>query len=423
MKVLTCGKGRLMYHHKRRAFIIDAKRTAIGKFLGSLYEQDAADICAQLIRGAFDESLLGDVQLSIVGNCISAGTGQGVARKIAILSGVPQEAPAYSVNMVCGSGMQAIRNSVREIECGLDIVLCGGFELMSNIPFATHSYLRLGKKFGNFEMVDLMVADGLTDSFSGVHMGVTAENVARKYGVTREDQDAYSFMTLQRAISAVDAHMFDDEIVPVRVRDYRGNEALFDVDEFPNRASTPEKVASLKPTFVKDGTGSVTAASSSGINDGASFMLVASESYCRDHGVQPIAELIADSAVGIDPQLMGLGPYHAVSRLIDGCEGITFADIDYFEINEAFAAQTIASIRLLAERYGAAEEALAQKTNVWGSGIGLGHPLGATGARIVTTLAHVLKMNDARLGVASLCIGGGMGAAVLIRKVEDDEFA
>lgn len=412
----------MMGQEKRKVFIIDAKRTAIGKFLGSLYEADPADICSQLIRGGFPAELLSQVECTVVGNVISAGTGQGVARKIAIMSGAPQESPAYSVNMVCGSGMQAVRIGAREIECGADLTLCGGFEFMSNIPFATDTYMRLGKKFGDFKMVDLMTHDGLLDAFSGVHMGITAENVAKRFHITRDMQDEYSYMSLQRAIRAVDSGDFEDEIVPVRVHDYRGNEKVFDTDEFPNRRSTPEKVASLRPTFLKDGTGTVTAASASGINDGASFMMLASEDFCRTNGLVPKAELLADSAVGLDSQYMGLGPYYAITKLLDGYGVLGFDDIDFFEVNEAFAAQVLASYQLLAKRYETSVADIVSRANVWGSGLGLGHPLGATGARIITTLISVLRDRCARYGVASLCIGGGMGAAVLVRRVDEDEF-
>ena len=209
-----------MGENKKKIYIIDAKRTAIGKFLGSLYEADPADVCVQVIKNGFQhQKCLKDVESVIVGNVISAGTGQGIARKIAILSGIPEEVPAYSVNMVCGSSMQAIRNGMNEIRCGNDLVLCGGFEFMSNIPYATNSYIRLGKKFGDFTMTDLMTHDGLIDSFSGVHMGITAENIARNYGITREDQDEYSLIAQKRAINAVDTKKFVEEIVPIRLKD------------------------------------------------------------------------------------------------------------------------------------------------------------------------------------------------------------
>ncbi len=400
-----------------RVYLIDSKRTAIGKFLGSLYEADPCDVCTQVIKKGFSEELLRDVESVIIGNVISAGMGQGIARKIAINSGIPEEVPAYTVGMVCGSGMQAIRSAYQEIMCGENLVLCGGMEFMSNIPYATDSYIRLGKKFGDFTMKDLMTNDGLIDSFSGVHMGVTAENVAKKFSISREMQDEYSYMSLQKAITAVDTDVFKDEIISVTLKDYRNREYTFETDEFPNRKSTPEKISSLNPTFIKDGSGTVTAASSSGINDGACFMLLASEKYCRENGISPLVEIVDTSFVGCDAQYMGLGPYYAISNILDKYN-MSLNDIDYYEINEAFAAQVLASEKLLCERYNISSSEMREKTNIYGSGLGLGHPLGMTGARIVGTLAHIMNKKTCEYGIASLCIGGGMGAATLLRKVD-----
>lgn len=408
-------------NRENRIFIIDAKRTAIGKFLGSLYEADPAEVCAQMLQTGFSGKFMRDVESVIIGNVISAGTGQGIARKIAILAGVPQEIPAYSLNMVCGSGMQAIRNGLNEIRCGCHLVLCGGFEFMSNIPYATNSYIRLGKKFGDFTMTDLMTHDGLIDAFSGVHMGITAENIARKYNISREEQDRYSFLAQQRAISAVDSGRFKEEIVPVCLKDYRGRKYIFETDEFPNRGTSLEKLSTLKPTFLKDGSGTVTAGSSSGINDGAAFLLLASEEYCREKNIIPLAEIKESVVVGCDPQLMGLGPYYAIRKLLKLTE-VPFEKIDYFEINEAFAAQALGCYRLMSEEYGVTCEDIIAKCNIYGSGLGLGHPLGATGARITTTLAHILKNENGKYGIASLCIGGGMGAAVLLERSNENEF-
>lgn len=398
----------------RRAFIVDAKRSAIGKFLGSLYEADPADVCVQVIQGG--KYNLRDVQSVIFGNVISAGMGQGIARKIAVTAGVPKEVPAYSVNMVCGSGMQAIYNGMNEIRCGLDMVLCGGFEFMSNIPFATNSYIRLGKKFGDFTMTDLMTHDGLTDAFSGVHMGITAENIARRYHISREEQENYSYFSQQRAIRAVDDGKFSDEIVAVHLKNYRGQEYCFDTDEFPNRNTCLDKLRSLKPTFIKDGTGTITAGTSSGINDGAAFLALASEEYCQENKVKPLAEIIDAVIVGCDPQYMGLGPYYAIKKLLDKTE-LSFDEIDVLEINEAFAAQVLGCYKLLAEEYKVSVNDVIEKCNIYGSGLGLGHPLGASGARITTTLAHILVKSTMRYGIASLCIGGGMGAALLLERV------
>ena len=398
----------------QRIFIIDGKRTAIGKFLGSLYEADPAQVCSELIKGLCTEKQLKEIETCIMGVAIPAGMGQGIARKIAISSGIPESVPSYSVNMVCGSGMQAIRCAVNEIKCGMNLVLCGGIEFMSNIPFCTNSYIRLGKRFGDFSMTDLLTHDGLIDSFSGVHMGITAENIAKKYSITREEQDKYSYFAQQRAIKAVDNNCFAEEIVPIHLKDYKGREYVFECDEFPNRSSTPEKIASLKPTFIKTGGGTVTAASSSGINDGAAFLLLASEEYCMKNNISPLAEIIDTSFVGCDPQYMGLGPYFAISKLLNQTK-IDIENVNLFEINEAFAAQFLGCIKLLSKKYNISEESFIEKTNLLGSGLGLGHPLGATGARITVTLAHLLKSHNKQFGIASLCIGGGMGGAILLK--------
>ncbi len=396
-----------------KVFIVGAKRSAIGRFLGSLAGADPVDVCAQVIRGGFSQALLRDVESVVIGHVLSAGVGQGAARQIAVKAGIDLAVPAYAVNMVCGSGMQAIRNAVNEIRLGADLVLCGGFEMMSNVPFALPASMRTGDKLGDLTVTDLLIHDGLTDAFSGAHMGVTAENIARTCHISREEQDAYATMTLRRAIDAVDAGRFRDEIVPIRLRGRKGGETVFDQDEQMNRTSTPEKVASLPPAFLKDGT--VTAASSSGLNDGAAFLLLASERYCRASGVKPLSEIVDSAVVGCDPQLMGLGPYFAICKLLETTD-VPLCEIDRFEINEAFAAQVLGCQRKLAKRFGVSEADLIARCNVYGSGIGLGHPLGATGARITTTLAHMIGRGECQCGIASLCIGGGMGAALLLRR-------
>ena len=394
-------------------YLLNAKRTAIGKFLGSLYENDPCDVSSQVIVELLKGVDPSDVDMTIVGNVVSANMGQAFFRKIAIGAGIPVERPSYAVNMVCGSGMMAVINAVKEVKCGADLVVAGGVEFMSNIPFATNASIRSGKKLGGFEMTDLMVGDGLTDAFSGVHMGVTAENIAKKYGITREDQDKYSWMAQQRAINGVDSGVFEDEIVPVKIKDNKRREFEFKTDEFPNRTSTLEKMASLRPSFLKDGT--VTAASASGINDGAAFVTVASEDYVQRKGLEPMARIASHAAVGLDPQYMGLGPYYAITKLLRD-NGLTIDDIDVFEVNEAFAAQVLGSMKLLSQEFGNPMDDLFGKTNLYGSGLGLGHPLGATGTRIITTLAHIMKKKDLKRGVASLCIGGGQGTAVLLER-------
>ena len=397
--------------------IIDAKRTAIGKFLGSFYEKDLSDVCVQLNKELFKNKGINicDIDISIFGNAVQAGLGQGLARKIAINSGIPQEKVAYSINMVCGSGMQAIFNACNEIKLGSNLALAGGYEFMSNIPYATDTYIRLGKKFGDFKMTDLMTHDGLHDAFSGVHMGITAENIAKKYNISREEQDKYAFLTHQRAISAVNEDVFKEEIVPIKLKDYKGNEFMFDKDEFINPNSTLENLSKLKPSFVKDGTGTVTAGNTSGINDGAASLLIASEDYCKRNNIDSNIEIVDYVSVGCDPQFMGLGPYYAIKKLLEKTN-VDFKDIDFFEINEAFAVQVLGCFKLLEQEYKVDEQYLTERTNVNGSGIGLGHPLGMSGARIVVTLYHQMMRSNCKYGIASLCVGGGMGLAIMLKK-------
>ena len=399
----------------KNVYILNAKRTAIGKFLGSFYENDARDVSSQVIRELIKDTDPNDIDMTVVGNVISANLGQSFFRKIAIDAGIPVEKPAYAVNMVCGSGMLAIINAVKEIELGADLVVAGGVEFMSNIPYATDTYLRLGKKFGNFNMTDLMVSDGLTDAFSGVHMGVTAENIAKKYEISREEQDDYSWLSLNKAIEAVDEGRFSEEIVPVKVKDYKGREFVFEVDEFPNRESTREKMSSLKPIFIKDGSGTITAANSSGINDGACFALLCSEDYLKKHNIKPLAKITGYSMIGLDPQFMGLGPYYAIKKLLKSND-LSLNEIDAIEINEAFAAQVLGCIKLLSKEFSYSEEDIIKKLNLNGSGLGLGHPLGCSGARITTTLAYILKNSNYKRGIASLCVGGGQGVALMLER-------
>lgn len=406
-----------------KKYIISAKRSAIGKFLGSLYEQNIIDTSVQVITKAFDRNYLGDVQEVILGNVYSSNLGQAVARTIAIKAGCGKEnsVPAYTINEVCGSGMQAIINACQEIECGKELILAGGIEFMSNVPYATESYLRLGQKNGNFTMADLMIKDGLIDQTTRSHMGVTAENIAKKFDITRDQQDNYAWTVQHRAIDATDSGAFGEEIVPLVLKDYKGKEFIFNTDEFINRNSTKEKMSSLNPQFIKDGTGTITAANASGVNDGVAFCLIASEDYCIKNNIKPIVEIVDSSVIACNPQLMGLGPYYAIKELLEKTH-LNFQEVDYFEINEAFAAQILGCFRLLEKQYDIDEKYIMNKTNVYGSGLGLGHPLGCTGARIVVTLSHIMKKNSCKYGIASLCIGGGMGSALLLRKVKKDEF-
>lgn len=395
-------------------FIISAKRTPIGKFLGSFYECDPKDVCCQLMSSTIKPLAANDFKLGVFGNAIQASMGQGFQRSVCISCGLPIEMPSYTINMVCGSGAQAIINVCQNIDLGLDLCICGGYEFMSNIPFATNTYLRLGKKFGNFEMVDLMLKDGLIDVLSGEHMGLTAERIAQKYHITREEQEKYAFLSQRRAINAVDEGVFKDEIVPITLKDYKKRDFVCAQDEFPNRECTLEKLSSLKPSFLPDGT--ITAGTASGINDGACFLTIASKDYIKEKHIRPLAEIVDYVSIGCDHSMMGLGPFYAIKALLKKT-GLSIQDISLFEINEAFASQLLGDVKLLSDEYGVQASDLIDRTNVYGSGLALGHPLGCTGARIVTTLAHTMhnKKMVGKFGIASLCIGGGQGIAILIK--------
>lgn len=398
-----------------KIYIVAAKRTAIGKMMGSLTSISPADIAAIVIRNILEETKLDPSVIDevIVGNILMAGQKQGVARQASVKAGIPHHVPAYGVNMICGSGMKSIMNGCQSILAGqASVVLAGGVENMSSSGFVMQG-IREGIKMGDFKAVDHMVCDGLTDAFGNYHMGITAENVAEKYNITREQQDAFSFRSQQKAIEAIDAGKFKDEIVPVDI--VRKKETIvFDTDEFPNRATTLEKMASLRPAFKKDGT--VTAANASGINDGASFVLLASEKAIKDHGLVPLAEVVATAQAGVDPAYMGMGPVPAIDKVLNRA-GMTLDQMDLVELNEAFAAQSLGVMLALQQQQGVDRSWLDTHCNVNGGAIALGHPIGASGNRITVTLLYEMKRRKARYGLASLCIGGGMGTALILRNV------
>ncbi|MDD4919626.1 MAG: acetyl-CoA C-acetyltransferase [Bacteroidales bacterium] len=398
-----------------KIYIVAAKRTAIGKMMGSLTSISPADIAAIVIRNILEETKLDPSVIDevIVGNILMAGQKQGVARQASVKAGIPHHVPAYGVNMICGSGMKSIMNGCQSILAGqASVVLAGGVENMSSSGFVMQG-IREGIKMGDFKAVDHMVCDGLTDAFGNYHMGITAENVAEKYNITREQQDAFSFRSQQKAIEAIDAGKFKDEIVPVEI--VRKKETIvFDTDEFPNRATTLEKMASLRPAFKKDGT--VTAANASGINDGASFVLLASEKAIKDHGLVPLAEVVATAQAGVDPAYMGMGPVPAIDKVLNRA-GMTLDQMDLVELNEAFAAQSLGVMLALQQQQGVDRSWLDTHCNVNGGAIALGHPIGASGNRITVTLLYEMKRRKARYGLASLCIGGGMGTALILRNV------
>lgn len=401
-----------------KVYIVGAKRTPIGSFLGSLKSVSAVKLASQAIRGALEQAQVQstDVTEVILGNVLSAGLGQGIARQAAIGAGLSIEVPAYSLNMVCGSGLKAVANGMSMIQSGLaQVVVTGGTESMSNAPFLVDGHIRSGRKMGHMSFTDSMLHDGLTDAFEGYHMGITAENVAREFGISREAQDQFAIRSQEKAIIAQDSGKFTDEIVPVVIETRAGVEEVTE-DEYINRTTTLEKMTNLRPVFKADGT--VTAANASGLNDGASAIILASGQLAEAQQLPIMAEVIAIGQGGVDPSVMGIGPVPAIKKALE-VANLTLADIDLFELNEAFAAQSLAVMNELAAESDESVEALSDRMNVNGGAIALGHPIGASGNRILVTLLYELKRRSLTYGLASLCIGGGMGLAVIIKNVED----
>lgn len=399
-----------------KVFIVAAKRTAIGKFGGALTNLNASEIAAEVIKNIIAETKIEPSKIDevIVGNILSAGQGQGVARQASIKGGIPTEVPAYSLNMVCGSGMKAIANAFSSIKAGESkLVLAGGTENMSSAPFLMPGQIRSGYKMGNISSVDHMINDGLWDAFNNYHMGITAENIAEKYSITREEQDEFAVASQTKAANAQDNGKFKNEIVPVNIVT-RKETIVFDTDEHLNRGTTVEKLAKLRPAFKKDGT--VTAGNASGINDGASFVLIAGEETVKELGLKPLVEIVSVGQGGVDPSIMGMGPVPAIKSAL--CKAsMKLADIEVLELNEAFAAQSLGVMKQLSEDHGVDSKFFEEKCNKNGGAIALGHPIGASGNRIVVSLIHEMKRENNTFGLASLCIGGGMGTALILRNV------
>lgn len=399
-----------------KVYIVAAKRTPIGAFGGTLKDISAGELGAVAIKAALEQSgvkpeLIDEV---IVGNVVSAAQGMGIGRQAAIFAGVPESVPAYTLNMVCGSGMKTVMDAVSHIRSGdASVVVAAGVEVMSQIPFTVSSAVRDGHKMGNMNLTDLLINDGLTDVFNQYHMGVTAENVAREVGISREQQDDYALASQMKAVAAIEAGKFEQEIVPVEVKK-RKETIVFDTDEYPKANATLSALQKLRPAFDREGT--VTAGNASGINDGASAIVVASESAVEQYGLTPIAEIVSYAQSGLDPKVMGLGPVEAVTRALDKAELAT-SDIDVYELNEAFAAQALGVIHCLADEHNVPVSSILDKANVNGGAIALGHPLGASGNRILVSLIHELNRSNGQYGVASLCVGGGMGTAVVIKSI------
>lgn len=400
-----------------KVFIVGANRSAVGSFLGGLANLPASDLGGQVLAKTLELSKVDKTRVDevLVGNILSAGLGQGIGRQVAIKAGIPVSVPGLSLNMLCGSGLKTVMDGYIKIKSGFaNLIVAGGVESMSGAPYLVPATVRQGVKMMNQTMVDHMIHDALTDAFDNIHMGITAENIAEKHNITREEQDLFAINSQIKAIKADDLGNFKDEIIPVTIKTRR-SEVVFDKDEYINRTTTLEKLGTLRAAFKKDG--SVTAGNASGINDGASFVLLASEKEVKEQGLTPLVEVVGIGQGGVDPTVMGLGPVPAVKNALLNAK-LKLSDMDIIELNEAFAAQAIGVVKELATAHDLTEEEIYERTNLNGGAIAIGHPVGASGNRILVTLVHeMLRNKDAKYGLASLCIGGGMGTAVILKKV------
>ncbi|NLY08305.1 MAG: acetyl-CoA C-acetyltransferase [Tissierellia bacterium] len=387
--------------------IVSAVRTATGAYGKSLKDVSAVDLGVIAVKEALKRANVKPEQVDevVFGNVLQGGLGQNVARQVSMGAGIPKEVPSYTINKVCGSGLKTVALAAQAIKAEeADIVVVGGTENMSAAPYLLPS-MRWGQRMGEGKVVDYMVHDGLTDVFNKYHMGITAENVAEQYGLTREMQDEFAVTSQNRAQAAIESGRFKDEIVPVEIPQRKGDPIIFDTDEHYSKDSTIEKVAKLRPAFKKDGT--VTAANASGINDGAAALVVMSKEKADELGIKPMVTIKAYAAAGVDPSIMGTGPIPATRKALEKA-GITVNDLDLIEANEAFAAQSLAVVKDLGLN--------PEITNVNGGAIALGHPIGASGARILVTLIHEMIKRDDHLGLATLCIGGGQGISLIVER-------
>lgn len=391
----------------KKAVIVSAARTPIGSFGGALAPLSAVElgvIAAKeaIKRAGIEPSIIEEVYL---GNVLGAGLGQNVARQVTLGAGIPVETPALTINMVCGSGLRAVSMAAQFVESGqCDVILCGGTESMTNAPYLLPK-ARWGQRMGDGKIIDYMVYDGLTDVYNQYHMGITAENVAEQYGITKEEQDKFAVQSQNRAEEAQMAGKFKDEIAPVVIPQRKGDPVVIDTDEYPRHGSTLEKMSKLKAAFKKDGT--VTAGNASGINDGAAALIIMSKEKADELGLKYLCEIAGYGSAGVDPKVMGIGPVPATKKALAKA-GWSVGDLDLVEANEAFASQAIAVTRDLGLN--------PEITNVNGGAIALGHPIGASGARILISLIYEMEKRDAKKGLATLCIGGGMGTALLIQR-------
>lgn len=390
----------------KEVVIVSAVRTAIGKFGGALKDVPVVDLGALVIKEALNRANLKPEMVDevIMGNVLQSGLGQNPARQAAIKAGVPKEVPAFTINKVCGSGLRAVSLAAQTIKAGdADAVVVGGMENMSASPYVLNS-ARWGQRMGDGQIVDSMIKDGLWDAFYGYHMGITAENVAEQWGITREMQDKFALASQQNAEAAIKEGKFKDEIVPVVIKTKKG-EVVFDTDEYPKFGANMESLSKLKPAFKKDGT--VTAGNASGLNDAATAIIVMSAEKAAELGIKPMAKIVSYGSRGVDPSIMGYGPFHSTKAALEQAN-LTMDDIDLIEANEAFAAQCLAVGKDLKFDM--------EKVNVNGGAIALGHPIGCSGARIITTLLYEMEKRDVKRGLATLCIGGGMGTSLIIER-------
>lgn len=391
----------------KEVVIVSAVRTPVGSFGGVFKNVSAVDLGVIAVKEAIRQAGIKpeDVNDVYMGCILQAGLGQGVARQISVNAGIPVSVPATTINMLCGSGLRTVSLAAQTIMTGdNDIVVVGGTENMSRSPYVLNN-ARFGSRMGNDTMVDTMIEDALTDAFNNYHMGVTAENVAEKYGITREEQDIFAASSQNKAEKAMAEGKFKDEIAPVTIPQRKGDPVVVDTDEYPKKGVTAEGLSKLRPAFKKDGT--VTAANSSGINDGAAALVVMSKEKADELGLTPLATIVSYGNGGVDPSIMGIGPVPATRNALSKTD-LTINDMDLIEANEAFAAQALAVGKEL--------QWDASKVNVNGGAIALGHPVGASGARILVTLLHEMKRRNSTYGLATLCIGGGMGTSVIVKR-------
>lgn len=391
----------------REVVIVSAARTALGAFGGSLSKLSAVELGTIAAKEAIKRAGINPeiIEEAVIGNVLGAGLGQNVARQVAIHAGLSEASSAMTINKVCGSGLRAVSLAAQMIKSGdADVVLAGGTESMSNAPYIVPSN-RWGQRMGDASLVDIMIKDGLWDAFNDYHMGITAENIAEQWNLTREMQDEFSLNSQLKAEAAIKAGRFKDEIVPVVIPQRKGEPVVFDTDEFPKSNMTIEKLAKLKPAFKKDGT--VTAGNASGINDGAAMLIVMSKEKAEELGVKPLVTIKSYASSGVDPKIMGYGPVPSTKKALDKAN-LKVEDLDLIEANEAFAAQSLSVGKDLNFDM--------NKVNVNGGAIALGHPIGASGARILTSLIYEMIKRDAKTGLATLCIGGGQGTALVVER-------